>query len=88
MTKLIPIGVVLAMPISPTFAAEQYWIVQQSISSCTIVNEKPKSDIKMIDNKAYASRAEAHRAMKAMKPALPNNLNRQCKCAAVLKELG
>ena len=48
MTKLIPIGVVVAMPISPTFAAEQYWIVQQSISSCTIVNEKPKSDIKIL----------------------------------------
>jgi NACalpha-BTF3-like transcription factor len=71
MTKLIPIGVVLAMPISPTFAAEQYRIVQQSISSCTIVNEKPKSDIEMIDNKAYASRAEAERAMKAMKGCTP-----------------
>jgi hypothetical protein len=47
-------GVILAMFVSPTFAAEQYWIVQQSISSCAIVDEKPKSNIKMIDDKAYS----------------------------------
>lgn len=58
MTKVIPIGVVLAMPISPTFAAEQYWIVQQSISSCTIVNEKPKSDRALSTNHLY--RTEDH----------------------------
>ena len=71
MAKLILIGVVIATPISPTFAAEQYWIVQQSISSCTIVNEKPKSNIKMIDDKAYASRAEAEHAMRTMKGCTP-----------------
>jgi hypothetical protein len=71
MTKPISIGVVLAMFVSPTFAAEQYWIVQQSISSCAIVDEKPKSDIKMIDDKAYTSRAEAEHAMRAMKGCTP-----------------
>jgi hypothetical protein len=70
-TKLISIGVILAMFVSPTFAAEQYWIVQQSISSCAIVDEKPKSNVKIIDEKAYASRAEAEHAMKTMKGCTP-----------------
>jgi hypothetical protein len=71
MIKLISIGVVLVMFVSSTFAAEQYWIVQQSESSCAIVDEKPKSNIKMIDDKAYTSRAEAEHAMKAMKGCTP-----------------
>jgi len=70
-TKLISIGVILTMFVSPTFAAEQYWIVQQSISSCAIVDEKPKSNVKIIDEKAYASRAEAEHAMKTMKGCTP-----------------
>jgi hypothetical protein len=56
---------------SPTFAAEQYWIVQRSISSCAIVDEKPKSKIKMIDEKAYASRAEGEPGMKTIKACTP-----------------
>jgi hypothetical protein len=71
MIKPTSIGVVVAMFVSATFAAEQYWIVQQSISSCAIVDEKPKSNIKMIDEKAYASRAEAEHAMKTMKGCTP-----------------
>ena len=71
MRKLIPIGVVLAMFVSPTFAAKQYWIVQQSINSCTIVDEKPRSNVTMIDDKAYASQAEAERVMKTMKGCTP-----------------
>jgi len=71
MTKPISIGVVLAMFVSSTCAAEQYWIVQQSISSCAIVDEKPKSNIKMIDDKAYASRAEAEYALRRMKGCTP-----------------
>ena len=41
------------------------------ISSCAIVDEKPKSNIKMIDDKAYASRAEAEHAMRRMKGCTP-----------------
>jgi hypothetical protein len=70
MTKPISIGVVLAMFVSPTFSAEQYWIVQQD-KFMAIVDEKPKSNIKMMDDKAYTSRAEAEHAMKAMKGCTP-----------------
>lgn len=43
MTKPISIGVVLAMYVSPTCAAEQYWIVHQSINLCSIVEKNPRA---------------------------------------------
>ena len=54
-----------AHPITPAFAAKQYWIVQQSTNSCTVVDEKPKSTVG--DNKGYGSRAEAERSIKTTK---------------------
>ena len=68
MRKLIASGTVLAILASPAFAATQYWIVQQSINSCTIVDEKPKSTVTIVgDNKGYGSRAEAERSIKTTK---------------------
>ena len=45
MRKLVASGTVLAILASPAFAAKQYWIVQQSTNSCTVVDEKPKSTV-------------------------------------------
>jgi hypothetical protein len=68
MTKLIASGIVLAILASPTFAAKQYWIVQESISSCTVIDEKPKSTITIRgNNEGYGSRAEAERSMRTTK---------------------
>jgi hypothetical protein len=55
-------------PASPDFAAKQYWIVHQSINSCTVVDERPKSTVTIVgDNKGYGSRAEAERSIKTTK---------------------
>jgi|GraSoiStandDraft_16_1057320.scaffolds.fasta_scaffold1673098_1 hypothetical protein len=68
MRKLIASGTVLAILASPAFAAKQYWIVQQSTNSCTVVDEKPKSTVTIVgDNKGYGSRAEAERSIKTTK---------------------
>jgi hypothetical protein len=56
MRKLIASGTVLAILASPAFAAKQYWIVQQSTNSCTVVDEKPKSTVTIVgDNKVWES---------------------------------
>jgi hypothetical protein len=68
MRKLIAICMSLAILASPTFAAKQYWIVEQSINSCTVTDEKPKSTITIRgNNDGYASRAEAERSMRRTK---------------------
>ena len=68
MRKLIVSGMILAILASPTFAAKQYWIVEQSINSCTVIDEKPKTTITIRgNNDGYASRAEAERSMRATK---------------------
>ena len=67
MKKLIASGCVLAILASPAFAAKQYWIVQQSINSCT-VDEKPKTTVTIAgDNKGCGSRAEAERSIRTTK---------------------
>jgi hypothetical protein len=71
MTKLIAIGIVLATFTSATLAAEQYWIVRQSTTSCIIVDEKPSSAVTTVDNETYGSRAEAERSMRTMKGCAP-----------------
>ena len=68
MRKLIASGTVLAILASPAFAAKQYWIVHEPISSCTVVDEKPKSTVTIVgDDKGYGSRAEAERSIKTTK---------------------
>jgi hypothetical protein len=68
MRKLIASCIVLAIIASPTFAAKQYWIVQQSINSCTVIEEKPKSKITILGSSdGYASRAEAERSLRTTK---------------------
>ena len=65
MRKLIASGIVLAVLSSPTFAAKQYWIVEELINSCTVTDEKPKSTITIRgNNDGYASRAEAERSLR------------------------
>jgi hypothetical protein len=54
MRKLIAICMSLAILASPTFAAKQYWIVEQSINSCTVTDEKPKSTITIRGNNDVA----------------------------------
>jgi hypothetical protein len=68
MRKLIVSGTILVILASPAFAAKQYWIVQQSINSCTVVDEKPKSTVVIGgDNRGYGSRAEAERSIRTAK---------------------
>jgi hypothetical protein len=68
MRKLIASGMILAILASPTFAVKQYWIVEQSINSCTVVDEKPKSTITIRgNNDGYTSRAEAERSLRTTK---------------------
>jgi len=63
--------IVLTMLASPALAAEQYWIVQQSINSCTVVDEKPNSTTTIVGNEAYATRAEAERSLRTTKGCTP-----------------
>ena len=68
MRKLVASGTVLAILASPAYAAKQYWIVQESTNSCTVVDEKPKSTVTIVgDNKGYGSRAEAESSIKTTK---------------------
>ena len=68
MRKLIVSGMILAILASPTFAAKRYWIVEQSINSCTVIDEKPKTTITIRgNNDGYASRAETERSLKTTK---------------------
>ena len=68
MRKLIASGIVLAILASPTFAAKQYWIVEQAKNSCTVIDEKPKTTITIRgNNDGYASRDEAERSLRTTK---------------------
>jgi hypothetical protein len=70
MRKFVTGSIILTMLASPSFAAKQYWIIQQS-TSCTVVDEKPNSATSDVGKKAYASRAEAERALRTTKGCAP-----------------
>jgi hypothetical protein len=76
MRKFITGGIVLVMLASPAFAAKQYWIVRQSIDSCAVVDERPKSPVTIAGNKAYASRAEAEHSLTTTRGCFPTESSR------------
>lgn len=68
--KQILVGVLLAGVVSPAFAADEYYIVQNSTTKkCTIVSQKPTSTETVVvgDGKVYTTRTEAENAIKTVK---------------------
>jgi hypothetical protein len=69
MVKAIFGGILLAGLITPAFAADEFWVVQDSTTKkCTIVEQKPTTTTTtVIGNTAFKTRSEAENSMKTTK---------------------
>jgi len=70
-TRLIVAATIVASLVAPAFAADQYWVVQDSATKkCTIVDKKPTESTMTVvspSGTVYKSRTEAEAGMKTIK---------------------
>jgi hypothetical protein len=74
MLKAIVGGILLAAVATPTLAAEEFWVIQDSgTKKCTIVQQRPTTtSTVVIGNAAFKTRTEAESSMKTTKVCTTN----------------